>query len=744
MPSRSIIQTSFAAGTISPRLFGRSDLQKYYQGAEKIENFLVMKHGGITRRPGTQYVSDCFDSGTESRLIPFEINSTDTYIVEIPPNGLTSQKIRIFREGILLKDSSDAAIEIDISQTTPYSVGQIRKLKFTQSNDILFVFSEDFPIYQLKRAGVDTDPASWSWEELEFEDGPYDPLNPTDEVKVEFKAATQAQLDQFGISGTGGFEVDQVINIFNTTPGSTVFSTGDAGRLFAVDFSDEFDTDDTPATTATIRRGVCEILLVDGDAIFGKIKKRFVEQTQDDGSGAQNNKKAQPSADWRFGGFSADKTGYPRTGRFHQQRLVVAGTRVSPNRLWLSTIDRFNNFGPSDPEDISVVDATRAIDATIADNQTNSIQDLSSDARGLVIHTLEGEFVGSASSTFSPISPTDFQVLRQGRYGVQPDVPVQQIGDRILFVQNGGNRVRELGFSFESDRYQARDITIMCDNVGRSAQGNLLFSTYQQNPDSTAFFVRGDGALVGLTYERAENVFAFHEHFIGKHDPDNVDVTAKVLSVASVREGDNNSVYMVVKRDGLFTIERLSQIFQFEDEHKDARFLDGYTVINNATATTAISGQTRFANQTISALVDGATISSVTFDSSGNATLPFAGSTVVLGYKYTSRMKTVPLAAPRVGAAQNDLRNSQATIFKAFLRLHRSLSGKVGVEKLDEIDYRTPANNMDTAIPLFTGMLEQSVGSSSDRQPQLTVELDTPQPFTLLMLSLETDLGGVS
>ena len=259
MPSRSIIQTSFAAGTISPRLFGRSDLQKYYQGAEKIENFLVMKHGGITRRPGTQYVSDCFDSGTESRLIPFEINSTDTYIVEIPPNGLTSQKIRIFREGILLKDSSDAAIEIDISQTTPYSVGQLRKLKFTQSNDILFVFSEDFPIYQLKRAGVDTDPASWSWEELEFEDGPYDPLNPTDEVKVEFKAATQAQLDQFGISGTGGFEVDQVINIFNTSPGSTVFSTGDAGRLFAVDFSDEFDTDDTPATTATIRRGVCEI-----------------------------------------------------------------------------------------------------------------------------------------------------------------------------------------------------------------------------------------------------------------------------------------------------------------------------------------------------------------------------------------------------------------------------------------------------------------------------------------------------
>jgi hypothetical protein len=266
----------------------------------------------------------------------------------------------------------------------------------------------------------------------------------------------------------------------------------------------------------------------------------------------------------------------------------------------------------------------------------------------------------------------------------------------------------------------------------------LFASAYQQNPDSTAYFLRKDGAIVGLTYERAENVYAFHEHFVGKESGD-----AKVLSIATVREGDNNSVYVVVNRDGVFTIERLAQIFQFEDEHKDARFLDGYTVITNDTASTAITGQTRFASQTVSALVDGATINSVNIDSSGNATLPIAGSTVVLGYKYTSRIKTVPLAAPRVGV-QADLRGAQASIFKAFLRLHRSLSGKVGVEKLDEIDYRTPANSMDTAVPLFTGMLEQSVGSPSSRQPQLTIEMDTPQPFTLLSLHLETDLGGVS
>ena len=733
MPTRSIIQTSFSAGVISPRLFGRSDLQKYYQGAEKIENFLVMKHGGVTRRPGTQYISDCFDSGTESRLIPFEFNSTDTYIID-------TQKLRLFKNGELLTTDGGVTIEVDISETTPYTLGEIRNLKFTQSSDVLFVFSETHPVYQLKRSGIDTEQTSWSWEQLSFEDGPYDPLNESEEVQVIFSLPTQQELDQLqpAISETPGFDVGEVTKISNTVATQTVFKPGDVGRLFAVDYADKFDTDLTPATSAILRRGVGEILQVTGDVAYVKVTKRFLQQLEDDGEGNFDVNTTQPSPDWRFGGFSANGTGYPRVGKFHQQRLVVAGTRVSPNRIWLSTIDRFNNFGPSDPEDISVVDATRSIDATIADNQVNSIRDLSSDARGLVIHAEEGEFVGSASSTFAPITPTDFQILRQGRYGVQPQVEVQQVGDRILFVQNGGKRVRELGFSFESDRYQARDVTVMADNVGRSSVGNLFASAYQQNPDSTAYFLRRDGAIVGLTYERAENVYAFHEHFVGKESGD-----AKVLSIATVREGDNNSVYVVVNRDGVFTIERLAQIFQFEDEHKDARFLDGYAVIINDTATTAITGQTRFANQTVSALVDGATINSVDIDSSGNATLPIAGSTVVLGYKYTSRLKTVPLAAPRVGV-QADLRGAQASIFKAFLRLHRSLSGKVGVEKLDEIDYRTPANSMDTAVPLFTGMLEQSVGSPSSRQPQLTIEMDTPQPFTLLSLHLETDLGGVS
>jgi len=50
--------TNFTAGEITPKLFGRTDIAKYDNGAETIENFLVEPHGGLTRRPGTRFVSE--------------------------------------------------------------------------------------------------------------------------------------------------------------------------------------------------------------------------------------------------------------------------------------------------------------------------------------------------------------------------------------------------------------------------------------------------------------------------------------------------------------------------------------------------------------------------------------------------------------------------------------------------------------------------------------------------------------
>ena len=42
---------SFTAGEMSDSMQGRTDFAKYFSAASRIENFVVLPHGPITRRP---------------------------------------------------------------------------------------------------------------------------------------------------------------------------------------------------------------------------------------------------------------------------------------------------------------------------------------------------------------------------------------------------------------------------------------------------------------------------------------------------------------------------------------------------------------------------------------------------------------------------------------------------------------------------------------------------------------------
>ena len=49
-----IRQTSFSAGELSPRMWGRTDLELYAHGARRLRNFLVNQQGEAVTRPGTK------------------------------------------------------------------------------------------------------------------------------------------------------------------------------------------------------------------------------------------------------------------------------------------------------------------------------------------------------------------------------------------------------------------------------------------------------------------------------------------------------------------------------------------------------------------------------------------------------------------------------------------------------------------------------------------------------------------
>ena len=80
MPS--IKKISFAGGEIAPALHARIDLTKYMTGLKTCLNWMIMRHGGATTRPGTGFTGEIKDSSKVVRLIPFIFNDDQTYVLE--------------------------------------------------------------------------------------------------------------------------------------------------------------------------------------------------------------------------------------------------------------------------------------------------------------------------------------------------------------------------------------------------------------------------------------------------------------------------------------------------------------------------------------------------------------------------------------------------------------------------------------------------------------------------------------
>ncbi len=87
-------QSSFNSGEVTPLTFGRVDLAKYRSALETCRNMVVTPHGGVTRRPGTEYIATTKNGSEKVRLIPFIFNTVQAYILEAGPNYM-----RVYRDG---------------------------------------------------------------------------------------------------------------------------------------------------------------------------------------------------------------------------------------------------------------------------------------------------------------------------------------------------------------------------------------------------------------------------------------------------------------------------------------------------------------------------------------------------------------------------------------------------------------------------------------------------------------------
>jgi hypothetical protein len=341
--------------------------------------------------------------------------------------------------------------------TTPYTTAQLFDIKFAQSADVMYITHPSHEVAKLSRTGHTT----WSLDEVSFTKGPFQDPNITTTTLTPSSASTGSRdITASAITGINGG-----VGWLATDVGRQIHFNGGYGVI-------------TARTSATVAVATITTAFTNANAI----------------------------ADWYLGAFS-DTTGHPSCVTFFEQRLVFAGTTNQPQTVFFSKSGDYENMDANLTGTISDDDS---IVYTIASNQVNAIRFMTA-TRTLIIGTAGGEFTVSGGGTDSAVTPTNILIKKQSNHGAA-NVDAIAVGNATLFLQRAKRKIRELAYNFDVDGYLAPDMTILAEHI---TEGGLTQIAYQQEPNQIIYAVRGDGELVGLTYQREQQVTAWHRHIFG-------------------------------------------------------------------------------------------------------------------------------------------------------------------------------------------------------------------------------------
>jgi hypothetical protein len=144
---------------------------------------------------------------------------------------------------------------------------------------------------------------------------------------------------------------------------------------------------------------------------------------------------------------------------------------------------------------------------------------------------------------------------------------------------------------------------------------------------------------------------------------------------------------------------------------------------------TTISGLDHLEGQTVDVLADGATHPQRTV-TSGAITLQAAAAYVHIGLPCPCKLAPMKLEA---GAADGTAQGKTKRVHRVNVRLIDTVGGKAGpnASKLDEILFRSPADDMDEPLPAFTGDKELPWNDGYSKNGHLMYVNDQPLPATV-------------
>lgn len=738
---------SFAAGEITPELYGRLDLSKYQTGLAKCLNFTTLPHGPATRRPGYRFCVEARTSAKKVRIMPFAYSADQTVVLEFG-----DQYVRFLVNGSALLESSKPVVSIAGSTVTvtghgwstgddvyignrfhritvtgantfttanlwgaattasgttasrvytvatPYLEADLFDLHFAQNSDVFTITHVGYATRELRRLGA----TNWTLTTVSFAPTVSVPTG----VGVVSTVGTPGNQNPQSYCVTK-IDVDGVTESLASSVVSTTNNLTVSGNYNTISWT----------STAGYRYNVYKKR---GGAFgyIGQVVAAGASSSIVDDNVQADTTKTPPENIYTLNTATGE---YPSAVGYYEQRRWFAGTTNDPQTVWATrngTESNLTSSVPSQDDD--------GLEFRIASRQQNTIRHLLPLA-DLIALTVGGEFRIFADGAPN-ITPTSLSIKPQGYSGASNVQPALTSGS-ILYVQAQGSRVREMAYNWQSNAYTSIDISIMAPHLFNGY--TMVDMAYCRAPVPTLWCVRSDGALLGMTYVPEQQVYGWHQHT----------TSGAFESVCVVSEGSEDVLYAVVRRTingrSVRYIERLqSRLFTAQE---DAFFVDsGLTY--RGTPVTTLTGLYHLEGQAVQVLADGAVVGALTV-TGGSVTLPDAASVVHVGLGYSSDLQTLPLAFEGAPAAGQYMRKN---VNGVALRVTQSSLVKAGprFDALTEYPDRSTSDPYDSPPALRTAELRMSVGPSWGSDGAVCVRQDAPLPLTVLSMAVDVATGG--
>lgn len=426
-------------------------------------------------------------------------------------------------------------------------------------------------------------------------------------------------------------------------------------------------------------------------------------------------------------GAWSEEFGYPQTLCFFQDRLCFGGTKKQPYMVWMSRTGDYGNFSVEKASGTVTDDSAVAL-AFVSRKQFKILHLIAS--TDLIVLTAGNEWTVSGSDTVTPSKAVPKMQTTRGCSTVEP----LMIGGRIVFVQGRGSTVRDMAYSYETDSYGGNDLTLLAKHIIENVQ--IVDSAYKQEPDSTIYFVRSDGSMACLSYIMEQKVYAWST----------IETQGKIEAVAAVQEGDEDIIYLVVKREiNGVTVRNIEYLAKNPAKSNNP---DDYIMLDNAieySTAEKSSGETEIdaaelAGEKVTVIGDGRMYSGLAVSQDGTVTLPAAVQHAFIGLPYRS---IVELPNVEIKTGDGTMQGRKKQISNCILRLSNSLGGMVGpdINTMDLMNF--DEQNAVSDIKLFTGDKHMTLPIGGfNNEGRVIIVTDEPYPFNLLAVVREVSFGG--